>query len=256
MSRNFELLQRVGREQALYTTPAEIEPEVFPPQPSEVFTAPSTLPLSLAGSELEEFNKLVQRLFLIPGNESPRAVVFAAIERGNGCSWVCAHLAEVLASQVSGSVCLVDANLRRPGLHMQFAVENHSGLSDALLKPDPVRSFAKSTGRPNLWILSAGSSTESAQNMLTTERMRLRLSELRAEFDYVLVDTAALTDADDAMLLGANSDGVVLVLKANNSRRESARKAMHDLEAAKAKVLGAVLNQRTFPIPQAIYDKL
>jgi Mrp family chromosome partitioning ATPase len=48
----------------------------------------------------------------------------------------------------------------------------------------------------------------------------------------------------------------VLVLKANSSRRESARGAVHDLRAAKVKVLGAVLNQRTFPIPQSIYDKL
>jgi Mrp family chromosome partitioning ATPase len=86
--------------------------------------------------------------------------------------------------------------------------------------------------------------------------MRLRLAELRAEFDYVLLDVAALTDSNDAMLLGGSADGVVLVLKANTSRRESARKSMQDLENAKARVLGAVLNQRTFPIPQSIYNKI
>ena len=255
MSRNFELLQRIGREQALYTTPPEAETEPFAEQPV-VFTAPVASPLALAGSELEEFTKLVQRLFIMPGNEAPRTVVFAGTERGNGCSWVCAHVAEVLASQVSGSVCLVDANLRRPGLHTQFSIENHNGLSDALLKPEPVRGFAHNVGRPNLWMLSCGSNPESAQGLLSTERMRLRLSELRAEFDYVLLDVAALTDANDAMLLGGSADGVVLVLKANTSRRESARKAMQDLENAKVRVLGAVLNQRTFPIPQSIYNKL
>jgi protein-tyrosine kinase len=255
MSRNFELLQRIGREQALYTTPPEVEPEPFAEQPV-VFTAPVASVLALAGSELEEFTKLVQRLFIMPGNEAPRTVVFAGTERGNGCSWVCAHVAEVLASQVSGSVCLVDANLRRPGLHTQFSIENHNGLSDALLKPEPVRGFANNLGRPNLWMLSCGSNPESAQSLLSTERMRLRLSELRAEFDYVLLDVAALTDANDAMLLGGSADGVVLVLKANTSRRESARKAMQDLENAKVRVLGAVLNQRTFPIPQSIYNKL
>jgi capsular exopolysaccharide synthesis family protein len=255
MSRNFELLQRVGREQALYTTSSEVEPEPFVEQPV-VFTPPVVSPLALAGSELEEFTKLVQRLFIMPGNDSPRTVIFTGTERGNGCSWVCAHVAEVLASQISGSVCLVDANLRRPGLHTQFSIENHNGLSDALMKPDPVRSFAHNVGRPNLWMLSCGSAADSAQSLLATERMRLRLSELRAEFDYVLLDVAALTDANDAMLLGASADGVVMVLKANTSRRESARKAMQDLETAKARVLGAVLNQRTFPIPQSIYDKI
>jgi len=49
---------------------------------------------------------------------------------------------------------------------------------------------------------------------------------------------------------------VVLVLKANSSRREAARKAVQDLQNAGARILGAILNQRTFPIPQAIYTKL
>jgi Mrp family chromosome partitioning ATPase len=56
--------------------------------------------------------------------------------------------------------------------------------------------------------------------------------------------------------LGSGSDGIVLVLRANSSRRESARKATQDLQNAKARVLGAVLNQRTFPIPESIYKKL
>jgi Mrp family chromosome partitioning ATPase len=153
MSRNFELLQRIGREQALYTTAPVAEPEVVPEQPV-VFSAPVASPLTIASDEVEEFTKLVQRLFIMPGNESPRSVVFAATERGNGCSWVCARVADVLASQVSGSVCLVDANLRRPGLHTQFSAENQEGLSDALLRPDPVRTFARNLGRPNLWMVS------------------------------------------------------------------------------------------------------
>lgn len=255
MSRNFELLQRIGREQALYTTPPAAEAEPPMEQPV-VFSEPVASSLAMSAGELEEFTKLVQRLFIMPGNDSPRSVVFAAPERGNGASWVCARVAEVLASQVSGSVCMVDANLRRPGLHEQFGAENHPGLSDALLRPDPVRGFAHNVGRPNLWLVSCGSNAEGAQNLLSTDRMRLRLSELRAEFDYVLLDVAALGEANDAVLLGCNGDGVVLVLKANTSRRESARKAVNDLQTAKARVLGAVLNQRTFPIPESLYKKL
>jgi protein-tyrosine kinase len=254
MSRNFELLQRIGREQTLYTSPAP-EPAPIPEQPV-MFSGPVASQLAIEGRELEEFTKLVQRVFVLPGNDAPRSVVFTATESGNGCSWVCARVADVLASQVSGSVCMVDANLRRPGLHVQFSVENPTGLSDALLKPDPMRTFARTAGRPNLWMVSCGSNTEDAQGLLSSDRMRLRLSELRAEFDYVLIDSAALSETNDAVLLGSSADGVVLVLKANTSRREIARKSTQDLQTAKVRVLGAVLNQRTFPIPDSIYKKL
>ena len=256
MSRNFELLQRVGREQTLYTTPTPApEPIAMPEQPV-TFSAPTAPQLAIGGRELEEFTKLVQRVFVLPGNDAPRSVVFAATESGNGCSWVCARVADVLASQISGSVCLVDANLRRPGLHAQFSVENPKGLSDALLNPDPMRTFAHTVGRPNLWLVSSGSCADDGHGLLSSDRMRLRLSELRAEFDYVLIDASALTDTSDAVVLGSGADGVVLVLKANASRRESARKATQELQNARVRVLGAVLNQRTFPIPDSLYNKL
>lgn len=82
------------------------------------------------------------------------------------------------------------------------------------------------------------------------------MTELRADFDYVLIDAPPIGSSNDATVLASSTDGLVLVLKANSSRRESARGAIHDLQAAKVRVLGAVLNQRTFPIPQSIYDKL
>jgi Mrp family chromosome partitioning ATPase len=253
MSRNFELLQKIGREQSLYATAAE-EPvqEVEPP----AVVVPVGLRLEIEAAELEEITKVVQRVFLLPGNEAPRTVVFSGTEPGNGCSWVCARVAEVLASQVSGSVCLVDANLQSPGLHAQFAAENVYGLTDSLRMREPIRSFAQPLSCPRLWLLSSGSAAEDGQSLLSSDRMRLRMTELRTEFDYVLIDTPAISSSHDATSMGAATDGMVMVLKANSSRRESARGAIHDLRAAKVRVLGAVLNQRTFPIPQSIYDKL
>lgn len=255
MSRNFELLQQIGREQTLYESPI---PEPMPTVPEEpvIFSTPIVSQLAMADREVEEFTKLVQRVFLLPGNDAPRSVVFAATESGNGCTWVCARVAEILASQGPATVCIVDANLRHPGLHEQLSAQNQEGLSEALLIADPVRNYARTLARPNLWMVSAGSRGEESQSFLSSDRMRLRLSELRTEFDYVLLDASAVNISNDAVMLASACDGVVLVLKANASRRESARRAIQDLQNAKARVLGAVLNQRTFPIPESIYNKL
>jgi capsular exopolysaccharide synthesis family protein len=255
MSRNFELLQKIGREQVLYTAAADdtIQEQEVEPLP---VLSPVGSRLKIEGVELEEITKVVQRVFLLPGHEAPRTVVFSGTEPGNGCSWVTARVAEVLAGQVSGSVCLVDANLRNPGLHQQFEAENIYGLSDALRKRESIRSFAQPLSCPRLWMIGSGSEAEEGQSLLSSDRMRQRITELRSEFEYILIDTPAISSSNDATVLGASVDGLVLVLKANSSRRESARGAIHDLRTAKVRVLGAVLNQRTFPIPQAIYDKL
>jgi protein-tyrosine kinase len=256
MSRNFELLQNMGKEQEFFQ-PEEI---VLPPTEPETAVDAPAMPqapvLNLGAKELEEVTKLVQRLFLLPGVASPRTVVFAATEPGNGCSWMCARTAEVLASQVAGRVCLVDANLRGPAQHEMFGMTNHHGLSDSLRFTEPIGHFVRRLPRPNLYMLSCGSMTENWQGLVSSERMHLRLAELRNEFDYVVIDTAAMSLCNDAVVLGCAADGVVLVLKANSSRRESAKKALHELQTARARVLGAVLNQRTFPIPDSIYNKL
>jgi len=260
MSRNFELMQNLGREREMFEAAAEASTVVEEPAASAKFApAPVELqPLQLKMDEAQrdEMFKLVQRVFLMPGAGRGRAVVVSGMEAGNGCSWICARMAEVLASQVSGSVCVVDANLRSPGLHREFGVTNHYGLTDALQVTDPIRRFVTSLSRPNLWLLSCGAEVEGMQTMLGSDRMRALLPELQREFDYVLIDAPPLETSDDSLMLGKNAEGIVLVLRANCSRRETARKAVRNLESASVRVLGAVLNHRTFPVPESIYRKL
>ncbi len=119
----------------------------------------------------------------------------------------------------------------------------------------PIREYATQL-RQNLWLVSCGASSESALGFLTSDRMRRRVAELSAEFDYVLFDVAPLNASNHGVILGHLTDGVVIVLKAHATRRDSTRETIQGLQASRVKVLGAVLNQRTFPIPEKIYNRL
>src|SRR5215831_19866428 len=114
MSKNFELLQKLGKEQELL---ASIPATRNASQPIPANPSAASASSELAQPSLEEISALAQQVFLLPGTNAPRTVVFASSEQGTGCTWVCAHVGEVLASRVAGSVCLVDANLRDPSLH-------------------------------------------------------------------------------------------------------------------------------------------
>jgi len=257
MSKNFELLQSLAKERDLFATnagpmAAEVMPAVMPTEPPV-----DVRPLQLAADEgqREELGKLVQRIFLQREPGAVRSVVFSGTEPGNGCSWTCARAAEILASQVTASVCVVDANLRSPGLHQAFGVENHHGLSDSLVASDPIGSFIHPV-RPNLSMLSCGANPSGGQALLSSDRMRSRMAELKREFDYVLIDTTSFSMGNETLALGRAADGVVLILKARSSRRDSVREIIQQFNNANIRVLGAVLNQRTFPIPDGIYKRL
>jgi len=241
--------------QADVTMQPQIEPARAENNPAEFAFTP-TQSLEIDGIAREELTKLVHRLFLASGAEGPRRVVMTGPESGTGASWICAHAAEILAAQTERTVCLVDCNLRAPSLHVQFGVENHFGLTDALLGSAPIREYARPLSRRNLWMVSCGSTTEAGQALLTSDRMRMRVAELSATFDYLLFDVSALNTSNQATVVGSLVDGVVLVLKANSSRRDSARDSIQGLQASGVRVLGTVLNQRIFPIPENIYQRL
>jgi Mrp family chromosome partitioning ATPase len=255
MSKNFELMQQVGLESPTPAASNGARKVTFATSSVNGNSDRGGAKLNLDDLAQEETLKLVQRVFLVQTGVAPRLVLFAGIDSGNGCSRICVRAAETLAANVPGRVCLVDANLRSPSLPEFFGITNHHGLTDALLQDGPILTFAKQV-RTNLWLLSCGSLASDSANLLNSDRLKMRLAELRKEFEYVLIDAPPLSQYADAIALGRMTDGLVFVLEANSTRREAAIQVMDNLRAAQVPVLGAVLNKRTYPIPDSLYHKL
>ena len=244
MSKNFELLQRAQTDQQ-----------------SAIRTNGGGTAGSLAqrdGFTSQEALRLVQRVFLVPGPDAPRVVVFSAVDPGDGCTTVCARVAETLASEVSqsGTSCIVDADLRSGSLHRYFGLENTRGLAEAVTESGPVRDFMQPVDGGRLWIMTAGAGAANVHSLLTSEALGARIAELRSEFDNVLIDSPAVNLYADAVSLGKLSDGIILVLQSNATRREAARRAKEIIGVGHVRLLGAVLNKRRFPVPAGIYGKL
>lgn len=254
MSRNFELLEQAGRT-------LEIEPA------PKLKAAPPIVKLNGNGHRNgnglnidrmagEESLKLVQRVFLMKTGTSPRSVVFAGIDRGNGCSRMCATAAQTLAENVTGSVCVVDANPRSPSLARFFGVTDQRNLADFVAGEYPIQNFTQRLRPNNLWLLPCGSHANDSVSLLNSDRLKTWLPLLRDAFDYVLIDAPPLNQYAEGIGLGQLADGLVLVLEANSTRRDSTLRVTETLRAAQVQILGAVLNKRTFPIPQSLYHRL
>jgi len=247
MSRNFDILLKAegGAESSRAATPPSMQPDG------------KVQPRKLRDVIGDEVMKLVQRVFILPGPaQAPGAVTFAGVDQGAGCSWVCAHASEVLADQVTGTVCIVDANLRAPSLHEHFRFSNGAGFTEAMKGTNPMHEYARRASGSQLWLITAGATGKEPNGSLNPARLRARIGELRDEFDYVLLDTPAIHSYGDAALLAQLTDGIILVVGSNSTRREPARMAKESMEAARVPILGAVLNKRTFPMPEVIYRNL
>jgi Mrp family chromosome partitioning ATPase len=269
MSRNFELIQRAGKGQSLFdgsalreTTPIDADRRWDRVDNLETgFGSASTaatrrLHLDIEGLGREESLKFVRRVFLSQEPDAARSVVFVGAERAVGSTWNCMCAARTLAAQVSGKVCVVDANFRHPALHKFFAVENTGGLAAAVTQAAPIGDFLIQVGDSNLWLLPSGTSCSDLSKYCTPLDMEKRLTELRDQFDYVLIDAPAANQYADALALGSMTDGVVLVVESDSTHRDAARQAAYNLRAARVRTIGAILNKRTYPVPKFIYRML
>jgi Mrp family chromosome partitioning ATPase len=245
MSKHFELLQRVAKDD-FFNFPCD--PVLFPRK------SPFAIRSKKEPPDIE-ITKLVQRLFSQNNKGSgPKVLSFSGITRDDRSSWICARAGEVLAEQVDNSVCVVDANLWSPQLHVHLAVANPIGLAEALTTKGPIRNFAMPLRRANLCLIPSGLAKPGISASM--ERYRERFAELREVFHYVLISAPALSRETEATFIGQLADGVVLIVEANHSRRETVRHAKEQLEIAQIPILGAVLDQRTFPIPEKLYRRL
>jgi protein-tyrosine kinase len=269
MSKNFELLTQLGEHigvempQGATEVPSAPAPELPDPQPRHAREFPSPAPrkhssyIQLGGrvvTATQEEIQLVQQVFIaLPGESAPRSVVFCGVDDRDGSDLMCARAGEILATRMTGKVCLLDTDLDSPSLHALYGFENESGLTDAALTGGGALRFARQIEGSNLWLVPAGSKVGGKRIIVSADRLQELLEELRQEFEHVLISAAPANRRPDAMLLGQLSSGVVLVLSAGSTRRATAIKVRDNLAASNVKVLGAILSGRTYPIPEPLY---
>ncbi|HEV2730964.1 MAG TPA: hypothetical protein VGV15_13100 [Terriglobales bacterium] len=199
----------------------------------------------------EQVRNLVRQVFL-PGWPRPaRQVVFCGAGEGD-ITEICLSVAHALAVQVCGSVCVVDANPHVTSMHESDAGEK--AVSD-YRRCGLLRELSQQIGG-NLWRVPKDLFTRGSGQRLSAEWLPGRMRELSLEFDYSIINGPAAGISGEAALLGHLSDGIILVLRANSTRRIAAQNIRQMLRSANATLLGVVLDQRTFPIPKGIYNKL
>ena len=149
----------------------------------------------------------------------------------------------------------MDGNLRSPAMHRYFVLDNSRGLAQALVGKDPILDYVQELPIQKISVLTTGAPTLEMTPSLSNGVVQ-RLAELRQRFTYLLIDSPPTNLYADVTLLSSVSDGAILVLEADSTRRDAALQAKDVLIAAKFRLLGAALNKRTFHIPEFIYHRL
>jgi protein-tyrosine kinase len=222
-------------------------PTVVPHAVSRVtgFAAKSVLRTFSDGMR-HQIQGTVERVFLPASGTPPRCVAFAAVGADVGSAAVTAATAEMLALQTTGKVCVVDANFASPTVHDCYGMTNEAGLTDALASGCALSELVRVV-HTNLYLLSAGGGRVRAS--IAADNARAQLAHLAKTFKYVLVHGEPIGSAGETASVAPLMDGVVLVVAAEHTRRDLGRSVAEHLRGSGVTIIGAVLVNRRFPIP-------
>lgn len=191
-------------------------------------------------STREALRKLRTNLRFVNVDSAPRSIVVSSAHPSEGKSTVSGHLAKVLAE--SGQrVILVDADLRRPEVAKNFGLDGGVGLTQVLAGTVALEDAVQPSGLERLDILPAGSLPPNPSELLGSQRLRKLIDRLTGDY-FVIFDAPPLLPVTDAALLSEATDGVLLVVRANQTRREDLTKAANSIWSVKGTVIGGVLN--------------
>jgi hypothetical protein len=198
----------------------------------------------------QQIRGLVRQVFFSNAARPVRQVVCSALEPESDMRSLCRSMGEALALQTPATVAVVGGYPRL----LQEADAQRENPADRSFKDasTPLRQVSARV-RGNLWLVPDG---ENGGGSVTAGSLHSYLGEVRRQFEYSIVQAPPAGESDGATAMAQFADGIILVLSAHHSRRAAARKIKAALEAAHVRILGAVLSDRMFPIPEAIYRRL
>lgn len=174
-------------------------------------------------------------------DQNTKTILVTSSDKNEGKTTTVSNLAVSFAN-LNKKVLLIDCDLRNASIHKMFRLNNIYGLTDILAKDRAVDKCIQETELENLYVLTAGAIPPNPAEILSSEKMKNLIEDLKNIYDYIFIDTPPIGLVTDAGVLSSFIDGVVLVVKSESVEKKYLEETKKKLDAVDARILGAILN--------------
>jgi protein-tyrosine kinase len=234
---------RVERHQIVFP-PKMVRPPIRPDRTKSDHPLVSIFQPGSLGAE--QFRKLRTQVVKLNVSDPPKTIMVTSATAGEGKTFVAANLAAGIAHDLHFHALLVDCDLRNPSLSHWFGVQNGHGLSDYLVGRGQLSELLMKTEMEKLHILTGGSAQAKPAELIGSRKMEALIQELRSRYNdrYIILDATPLLATAEPEVLARLVDGILIVVRANVTPRETVKQAIASLDPKK--ILGFVLNDVEF----------
>ncbi len=149
---------------------------------------------------------------------------------------------------------IIDCNLRNPVYHNLLGIKPEPGLAN-LINNEEISNIAQKIDI-DLEAISAGQSTMNPVALMERLNINEILIEIKNDYEIILLDCTNIKNFNDIVMLSPHVDGVIIVVNEGYDRKQAVKSVLAPLKLNKANIIGGVLNNRTFKIPEVIYKRI
>lgn len=205
----------------------------------------------------EQYKILRTNVLSINKTKPPKVLVMTSSLHSEGKTLTALNLAVAIAqSTQKPRVLLIDADLRRGRVAKYLGVNQKIGLTEILTDKAQPTDALFNIDLDNLTFVASGSVPSNPVELLSSDKMQRFLTVMKSKFDHILIDTPPVIAVTDAGIVGAQSDGVLMIIQAGRTQRGIVKRATELLHQSHSKVLGHVLTNIEYHLPEYIYRYL
>ncbi len=201
------------------------------------------------------YHNLADQVYLLMKDKKLKSLVFTSALFGEGVSTLIANLATYFSETAKHKTLVIDANFRNPILGKLFKIPKETGLVDVLEGKLSFEKAVKEAGS-DLDVLAAGNCTLNPVTLLSSHAMQELIRQVKEKYTIVLIDSPEISAYKDGVILSTFADSTVIVVNEGKTRKQVIKASLVPFEQNKTNILGSILNNRTFPIPEKIYNKM
>ncbi len=188
----------------------------------------------------DAYSSIRTSLSLLSANGVPGTIMFTSTQQGEGKSTACRALGLSLA-RLGKRVVVIDVDLRRPNVHRLFEAPNREGLSNVLTGQISLAQAIRLGGEQQVDFIVAGSIPPNPTELINSPQMLAILTELRASYEVVLLDSAPVLGLADAVILSNEVEATVYVVESGLNSARLMRTSLSRLTQGGGTLAGAIL---------------
>lgn len=189
---------------------------------------------------VEAYKTIRTNLMFVLAQNSGRVVTFSSSNASEGKSTTAVNVA-IAFSQLGDKILLIDGDMRRSSVHKKLKIENNEGLSDILVG---FSTFDDAVIHMNdsLDVLTAGRIPPNPSELLGSQAFTELVETARKKYSFVVLDSPPIGVVSDALVIAANTDGMVLVVRDGYTPNDSIKQSISSAEFANINIIGAIMN--------------